>query len=1004
MTGKDGKGISGWVAIWIFVILSVCIALVGYTALDIYKERLREHIQKDLLSLTKLKIEQIVAWQNERIRDALDVQNKIFLALRTQAYLDDRTSEIKRNVLSAQLTHIKETQNFTRVTLTDRDGAVVLSSHQGSTVGYGSIDTTLQPVLAAAITSKNIALSDLYLDAHNVVRMSAVIPLFERDPVTGETAGDVIGTIIAHIAPSKLFSLIQHWPLDSNTAETLLIRREGSDVVFLNELRYKKDTALVFRLPIDRDRQLPAAMAALGQQGIVEGYDYRGHLVLAAVMPVSDTQWFIVSKVDQDEIYQPIAAFAKVAAIIVALLMALSMGIAMIWQKRNVVFRQRQYEINERFRKVFDNAPIGIALSGKDYRFIDVNRQLCEMLEYSADELKGMTFKDITHPDDLNQSVDIVRKMINNEIHSFRIEKRHVTKSGKVLWDNTISSMIRDDKGQWLYNIVMIEDVTLRKEMEASLIRVNRLYAVLSQINQSIVRIKDETTLFDEICRTCLEHGGFSMAWIGLIDRETLFVEPVAFAGIDERELNNIVLSAVNRPNVVCPTTTAIRDARPSICNDITTDPIMAAWRDDALQRGYLSVAAFPIMMRGDVVGTLSLGVSQKGFFLESEIRLLEEVLADISFALDTMEGERARAAFEKAIEKQARRNKMILDISMDGFVLVDNAGHIREVNLTFANLLGYSPEELCNMSIMAIDIGQNEQEVLERINEVLQTGHSRFETVLRHRDGKRVNVEVSTAFIELDGEIMLFGFNSDITEKKHRDKIFLLRERQAQMGEMLSIIAHQWRQPISAIAASVNRLELEAMFDTLDKAVLNDSLERIKLQIQHMSQTITDFSTFFQPDKDMEVSAISTVIHKAIGIIEQQLKNKGIELNLNCQTETPVRTYVNELVQVFLSIIENAVDALHGREIANPRISIDIRERDTDVIAEITDNAGGISPEIMDNIFFPYYSTKEAVQGTGLGLYMARMIVEQHCHGKLSAVNIEDGARFIIEIPKKDE
>ncbi|MBF0538183.1 MAG: ATP-binding protein, partial [Nitrospirae bacterium] len=112
---------------------------------------------------------------------------------------------------------------------------------------------------------------------------------------------------------------------------------------------------------------------------------------------------------------------------------------------------------------------------------------------------------------------------------------------------------------------------------------------------------------------------------------------------------------------------------------------------------------------------------------------------------------------------------------------------------------------------------------------------------------------------------------------------------------------------------------------------------------------------------------------------------------------------YVNELVQVFLSIIENAREALEHREIANPRISIDSYEQDNNVVIEITDNAGGISPEIMDNIFFPYYSTKEEVHGTGLGLYMAKMIIEEHCHGTLSARNTKDGASFSVEIPKKD-
>ncbi|MBF0339266.1 MAG: PAS domain S-box protein [Nitrospirae bacterium] len=1006
MMGKQDRGISGWSAIWIFVILGICIVLVGYAAFDIQKGHIKGHIQKELLTITRIKIEQIATWRNERLMDATDIHNNPLLAVHTEEYINDRRSETKRELLYARLISMKENHMFIRVMLTDGNGTVILSTQEDSSGGSSSIEMSIKSAFKMAMKSKDVVMSDLYLDTHNVIRLSLVIPILKRESTKGEIAGEVIGVFLVDVDPyDGFFSLVQTWPVESNTAETLLIRREGSDVVYLNELRHRKGTALVFRLPIDRYKRLPAAMVALGQRGVVEGYDYRGRAVLAAIMPVPDTPWFIVSKVDQDEIYQPIRTLSKVLVIIVSLLMALSgMGIGIIWQRRNAAFRQRHYEVEERFRQVFDNAPIGIALSGKDYRFIDVNKHLCEMLKYSAEELRGMTFKDITHPDDLDKSVEFVNKLRNNEIPFFRIEKRHVTKSGKILWDNTISSVIRDEKGRGLYNIAMIEDITARKEMEDCLIHAKRLYAVLSQVNQSIVRIKGEAALFNEICHICLEYGDFTMAWIGLIDQETGLVEPVAFAGIEEETLSGIVMSIVNRPDMVCPTTTAIRNARHSICNDVTTDPVMTTWRDEAFKRGYLSLAAFPIMIHGVVIGTLSLGVSQKNFFLEPEIKLLEEVADDISFALEAIAGERDKKISEQAIERQSRRNKMILDVSLDGFVLVDQTGKIRDANRAFSELLGYSYDELCSMRIMDVDIGQSNEEVVEHMKKIIQVGHSRFETILQHKDVRRINVEVSASCIELDDEIMIFAFHNDITEKKHRDKMFLLRERQAQMGEMLSIIAHQWKQPISAIAASVNRIELEGMFDTLDKGILNDSLERIKLQIQHLSQTINDFSTFFKPDKGKESSDITTIIKKALNIIGQQLRHKGIEVDLMCQSETAIETYVNELVQVFISILENAREALQDRGVAAPRVSINIHETDTNVVAEITDNAGGISPEIMDNIFFPYYSTKEKIQGTGLGLYMARMIVEEHCHGKLSAINTEAGVRFIIEIPKEDD
>ncbi|MBF0606751.1 MAG: PAS domain S-box protein [Magnetococcales bacterium] len=998
VTADKIKGISGWNAVWMFVILGICILLVGYFSFEMQKQRSKKNIGNQLLIITKTKIEQIVTWKSERLRDAVELHKDPFFAVHTVDYLSNRASETERDMLHSRLLSIKDGQRFSRIMLADKNGAVILSTETTNTTEGNSIETYVEPFFKMAMKSKDIVISDLYLDTHNTIRLTVVVPVLKIEPLTRDIAGDVTGALVMDIDPyAGLFPLIQGWPVDSDTAETLLVRREGSDVVFLNELRHIKGTAMVLRLPVSSD-DLPAAMAARGQRGMVEGIDYRGHHVLAAIMPVTDTPWFIVSKVDQNEIYTPIATLAKNMSIIVSLLLTLSgMGIGLVWQKRKADYRKQQHEAQERFRKVFDNSQIAIALWSKEHRFLDVNNKFYEMLQYTTYETGDITIEGIMHPDDFDKSMKMITRLLNNEIQLFRIEKRYITKTGKVLWGNSTISTIRDNKGQMLYGLAMIEDITVRKEMEEKLVRANRLYAVLSQVNQAIVRIKDETELFKEICRICIESGGFKIAWIGLSSLDNLSVEPAAFAGIDERALDDIVSCIVNRPDGTCPIVRAIRSDTIFICNDMATDHAVAVCRDEALHRGYLSLGSFPIRKRGVAIGTLSLGVDQKNFFSDNDIKLLEEVALDISFALDIMQDERAR-------EKELKRNKMILDVSMDGFMLVDQTGKIIEVNRAFSDLLGYSIDELYTMNVMEIDIGQTHTEIVARIQQIIHTGHNKFETVLRHKDNRRVDVEVSVSCIESDGEIMLFAFHNDITEKKHRDKMFLLNQRKAHMGEMLSIIAHQWKQPISVIGAAINKLKIETMFGTLQENVLKAAIEKIDSMIQHLSQTISDFIGFFKPDKGKEVSDIRSIMQKALNIIGEQYKNKGIRIDLRCQSDTRIETHVSELVQVFLSILENARDAFEGRSVASPKVSIDIYDRDTRVVTEIKDNAGGISPEVMDNMFLPYYTTKGELNGTGLGLYMANMIIEEHCHGKLYAKNIDGGASFIVEIPKRTD
>ncbi len=998
VTADKIKGISGWNAVWMFVILGICILLVGYFSFEMQKQQNKKNIGNQLLTIATTKVEQIVTWKSERLRDATGVYTNPFIAVHTERYLNDRASETEKAILYAQFLSLKDVLTLAGIMLTDIDGSVVLSTEAGNSKAVRPIEAVIESTFKSAMTSKKIVISDIYLNLHNTPMVTVVVPIFRRDKFTGEIAGDVAGALVMDIDPyAGLFPLIQGWPVDSDTAETLLVRREGSDVVFLNELRHIKGTAMVLRLPVSSD-DLPAAMVARGQRGMVEGIDYRGHHVLAAIMPVTDTPWFIVSKVDQNEIYTPIATLAKNMSIIVSLLLTLSgMGIGLVWQKRKADYRKQQHEAQERFRKVFDNSQIAIALWSKEHRFLDVNNKFCEMLQYTTYETGDITIEGIMHPDDFDKSMKMITRLLNNEIQSFRIEKRYITKTGKVLWGNSTISTIRDNKGQMLYGLAMIEDITVRKEMEEKLVRANRLYAVLSQVNQAIVRIKDETELFKEICRICIESGGFKMAWIGLSSLDNLSVEPAAFAGIDERALDDIVSCIVNRPDGTCPIVRAIRSDTIFICNDMATDHAVAVCRDEALHRGYLSLGSFPIRKRGVAIGTLSLGVDQKNFFSDNDIKLLEEVALDISFALDIMQDERAR-------EKELKRNKMILDVSMDGFMLVDQTGKIIEVNRAFSDLLGYSIDELYTMNVMEIGIGQTHTEIVARIQQIIHTGHNKFETVLRHKDNRRVDVEVSVSCIESDGEIMLFAFHNDITEKKHRDKMFLLNQRKAHMGEMLSIIAHQWKQPISVIGAAINKLKIETMFGTLQENVLKAAIEKIDSMIQHLSQTISDFIGFFKPDKGKEVSDIRSIMQKALNIIGEQYKNKGIRIDLRCQSDTRIETHVSELVQVFLSILENARDAFEGKSVASPKVSIDIYDRDARVVTEIKDNAGGISPEVMDNMFLPYYTTKGELNGTGLGLYMANMIIEEHCHGKLYAKNIDGGASFIVEIPKRTD
>ncbi len=189
--------------------------------------------------------------------------------------------------------------------------------------------------------------------------------------------------------------------------------------------------------------------------------------------------------------------------------------------------------------------------------------------------------------------------------------------------------------------VALTEEIVERKRAEEKVKRLNRIYAVLSGINTTIVRVRDRQELFAEACRIAVEHGQFRMAWIGLLDPNGEAVTPVAKAGFEEGYLDKISLPVKDgAPDAYGPAARALREKTPVICNDIGTDPLMARWREAALQRGYRSLVVFPLVVGDKVVGLLLLYASEKDFFDVEEMRLLAEIAGDISFALDHIEKE----------------------------------------------------------------------------------------------------------------------------------------------------------------------------------------------------------------------------------------------------------------------------------------------------------------------------------------------------------------------------
>ena len=249
------------------------------------------------------------------------------------------------------------------------------------------------------------------------------------------------------------------------------------------------------------------------------------------------------------------------------------------------------------------------------------------------------------------------------------------------------------------------------------------------------------------------------------------------------------------------------------------------------------------------------------------------------------------------------------------------------------------------------------------------------------------------------------------IKNRKH-DKQLLQQSQMAQMGEMISMIAHQWRQPLAAIAAKTIDLEAKIELEQFDlekeegrqqcNAYFTEEFKNINKYVMNLTNTIDDFRNFYKPNKKSTSILINTPIEKSIDIIKPTIELEGIKIIEEYNSTKKISLYNNEMMQVFLNILKNAQDNFKEKKIENPKIHIVTKDTDDGVLVNIIDNGGGIPNDILPKIFEPYFSSKYEKNGTGLGLYMSKIIIEDHHNGNLEASNIDNGACFTIKIKSK--
>ena len=239
-----------------------------------------------------------------------------------------------------------------------------------------------------------------------------------------------------------------------------------------------------------------------------------------------------------------------------------------------------------------------------------------------------------------------------------------------------------------------------------------------------------------------------------------------------------------------------------------------------------------------------------------------------------------------------------------------------------------------------------------------------------------------------------------EVQHRQEQERLLIQQSKLAAMGEMVGAIAHQWRQPLNALSLVMQNQYITYKAGNLNDTSMAHSLKKSERLIKKMSTTIDDFRNFSNPDKSVDQFDITVLLRTTFSLMDAQFKNQNININFNCEDNLIVTGFQGEFSQVILNLLNNAKDVLVETRVNSPCITVSAYQTAQGTQISVGDNGGGIPENIIHKIYDPYFTTKEEGKGTGIGLYMSKMIIENNMMGTLSAFNDTEGATFIIKIP----
>jgi PAS domain S-box-containing protein len=564
---------------------------------------------------------------------------------------------------------------------------------------------------------------------------------------------------------------------------------------------------------------------------------------------------------------------------------------------------------------------------------------------------------------------------------------------------------------------IVFNDISERRRAEEHIRQLNRVYSVLSDINQMIVREKDSQAMLEAACRIATEKGKFQMAWVGMADPAAHMLRPIASSGEVGDYLDRVHLDLLDPARSAGPSVRCFLSGEHAVCNAIEQDPRFAPWREDALRMGYRSHASFPLKVDAQVVGIFNLYSSEPAFFDEDEIKLLDELAMDIGFALEVNRREEDRRKAEEELRWRTAFFEALVDSAQDGVLVVDGKGK-KVLQNERLNALLKLPRDVFKNPDFAERIQfltgwvKNPHQFFEKVQFLISHPEELSRDIVELLDGTILERSSSPVIDKAQNHYGRIWAFRDITGQRQLEEQLRQSQKMEAVGQLTGGIAHDFNNLLTVILGCSEFIGEEAKenprLSKMAKMILDAAQRGADLTHRMLSFARRQALQPKPIDVNRMLANMESILRRTLSA---DIDLKVIKSGEDCTALVDL----TQLESALLNLCVNARDAMPagGKLIVETGIATldsSYAEQNADVtpgqyiLIAVSDTGGGISRENLSRVFDPFFTTKEVGKGTGLGLSMVYGFVKQsQGHVKIYSEPGE-GTSVKLYLPKADQ